>query len=147
MVSCARSNDAVEVKNREVVRSVFSEIWSKGNVNLDSELFSENDVGRFPGETVHGPEGLVTQVLAHRTAFPDWTEHVEDEIVDGDRIAVRFTSRGTNMGDFFGNPPTGNIVEISEVVMFGLMNGKIREQWVYPDILNLQRQLRPKEGR
>ena len=72
---------------------------------------------------------------------------VEDEIVDGDRVAIRFTSRGTNMGDFMGNPPTGNRVEISEVAIFKLLNGKVSEQWVYPDILSLQRQLKVKQQR
>ena len=147
IVSCAPSDDAVEVKNREVVRMVFSEIWSKGNVDLITELFSENFVGHFPAETVHGREGLAAQVLAHRSAFPDWTEEVEDEIVDHDRVAIRFTSRGTNMGDFMGNPPTGNRVEISEVAIFKLLNGKVSEQWVYPDILSLQRQLKVKQQR
>jgi steroid delta-isomerase-like uncharacterized protein len=145
LVSCARSDDRIEARNRGVVRAVFSEIWSKGNVDLIPELFSENYVGHFPAETAHGREDLAAQVIAHRTAFPDWTEEIEDLIADGDRIAVRFTSRGTNLGDFFGNPPTGNTVEISEVVVFKFMNGKISEQWVYPDILGLQRQLMPKE--
>ena len=145
MMSCAPSDDAVEVRNREVVRTVFSEIWSKGNVDLIPELFSENYVGHFPGETVHGREGLAAQVTAHRSSFPDWTEEVEDEIVDGDRVAIRFKSRGTNLGDFLGNPPSGNSVEISEVAIFRFMNGKISEQWVYPDILSLQRQLELKE--
>jgi len=147
LVSCAGSNDRIEARNRDVVRTVFSEIWSKGNVDLIPELFSEDYIGHFPAETVHGREGLAAQVVAHRTAFPDWTEEVEDLIADGDRIAVRFTSRGTNLGDFFGNPPTGNTVEITEAVVFKFMNGKISEQWVYPDILSLQRQLMPKEQR
>lgn len=142
--SCAPSNDVVEERNREVVRTVFSEIWSKGNVDLITELFSENFVGHFPGEIIYGHEGLAAEVIAHRRAFPDWTEKVEDEIVDGDKVAIRFTSRGTNMGEFLGNQPTGKSVEISEVAIFKLMDGRISEQWVYPDILGLQRQLTEK---
>jgi len=141
MVSCAAPDEAVETRNLEVVRRVFSEIWSKGNVDLIPEIFSELFVGHFPAETVNGREGLAAQVSAHRSSFPDWTEKVEDEIVDGDRVVIRFTSRGTNMGKFLGNPPTGNRVEISEVAIFRFVNSKIAEQWVYPDILSLQRQL------
>ncbi len=141
VASCAPSGDAVEARNREVVRAVFSEIWSKGDVDLIKQLFAENFVGHFPGETINGQEGLAAAVVAHRKAFPDWTEKIEDEILDGDRVAIRFTSRGTNRGEFLGNPPTGNAVEISEVAVFKLMDGRIEEQWVYPDILDLQRQL------
>lgn len=140
-VSCAPSDDPVEVTNRRVVRAVFSEIWSKGDVDLIEDLFSEGFVGHFPAETVHGREGLAAQVIGHRTAFPDWTEKVDDEIVDGDRVAIRFTSRGTHMGEFMGVPPTRNEVEISEVAVFRLVDGRIAEQWVYPDIISLRRQL------
>ncbi|MEJ2343171.1 MAG: ester cyclase [Gemmatimonadales bacterium] len=141
MVGCSSSDDPVEVSNIEVVHVVFSEIWSKGSVELIDDLFAENFVGHFPEGTVHGREGVRAQVSAHREAFPDWTEEVEDTIADGDRVAVRFTSRGTNLGDFLGNPPTRNRVEISEVAIFRLSDGRIVEQWVYPDILSLQRQL------
>jgi len=145
-ISCAPRDDSVEARNGELVRVVFSEIWSKGNVDLIPNLFSENFVGHFPGgATVHGREGLAAEVMAHRTAFPDWAEQVEDLIMDHDRVAVRFASRGTNTGNFLGNPPTGKRVEISEVAIFRLENGKLAEQWVYPDMLSLQRQLKPEQ--
>ena len=141
-IACAPTDDSVDAGNASVVRTVFSEIWSKGNVELIPSLFSENYVGHFPGgDTVHGREGLAAEVMAHRRAFPDWAEGVEDEIIDHDRIAVRFSSRGTNTGEFLGSPPTGNRVEISEVAIFRFEDGKIAEQWVYPDMLSLQRQL------
>lgn len=141
-ITCALPDHPVDAGNSGVVGAVFSEIWSKGDVELIPDLFSENYVGHFPGDrTVHGREGLAAEVMAHRRAFPDWAEDVEDEIVDHDRIAARFTSRGTNTGDFLGKPATGARVEISEVSIFRLEDGKIAEQWVYPDILSLQRQL------
>jgi len=145
MVGCAPSNDSLELRNGEVVRAVFSTVWSEGHVERIPDLFSEHFVGHFPDGTVNGREGLASEVNAHRTAFPDWTEEVEDVIIDRDRVAVRFRSQGTNTGDFLGNPPTGNHVEISEVVIFRLTDGKIAEQWVYPDMLSLQRQLNAKD--
>lgn len=141
-IGCASPGESVEAENHRVIRAVFSELWSKGKVELIPKLFSENYIGHFPGgHTVRGRDGLAAEVAAHRKAFPDWTEVVEDEIIDDDRIAVRFRSHGTNTGDFLGTPPTGNQVEISEVALFRLKDGKIAEQWVYPDILSLQRQL------
>jgi steroid delta-isomerase-like uncharacterized protein len=140
-IGCAASDDSVKVGNIEVVHVVTSEIWSKGNVDLIGSVYADNFVGHFPAGTVHGPEGLLARVVAHRTAFPDWTEEVEDTIADRDRVVMRFTSRGTNLGEFLGNPPTRNHVEISEVAIFRLSDGKIVEQWVYPDMRSMQRQL------
>jgi len=140
--ACASSNDSARVERSDVVDKVFSEIWSKGNLELIPDLFSEHFVGHFPGgHTVSGRQGLAAEVIAHRKAFPDWTEEVVDEIVDHDLVAVRFTSRGTNTGEFLDNPPTGNRIEISEVVIFRFEDDEIAEQWVYPDILSLESQL------
>jgi steroid delta-isomerase-like uncharacterized protein len=145
IMGCAASDDAVRVNNIEVVHVVTSEIWSKGHVDLIGDVYAANFVGHFPAGTVHGPEGLRARVNAHRAAFPDWTEEVEDTIADRDRVVMRFTSRGTNLGEFLGNPPTHNHVEISEVAIFKLSDGKIIEQWVYPDMRSMQRQLSQNE--
>lgn len=123
------------------IRRVFRDVWSRGDLSAIDELFTPDFVGHFPETTVHGREELRAAVIAHRRSFPDWTEEVEETIVDCDRVVVRFTSSGTNSGEFLGRPPTGNRVEISEVVIFRLRDGKIAEQWVYPDILAMQRQL------
>lgn len=141
IAACASAPATTKSENIEVINIVFSEIWSKGNVDLIDNLIAENFVGHFPKGAVYGREGLRANVIAHRTSFPDWTEEIADTIADRDRVAVRFRSRGTNLGEFLNNPPTGKRVEISEVAIFRLKDGKVVEQWVYPDILSLQRQL------
>jgi len=144
-LGCGSSDAHSKVKNIEVVQIIFSEVWSKGNVDLIDELYAADFVGHFPGETFHGREGIASHVTAHRAAFPDWTEEIEDTIAEHDRVVARFRSRGTNLGEFFDNAPTGNSVEISEVAIFKLKDGKVVEQWVYPDMLSMQRQLRGEE--
>lgn len=139
---CCSPSERSESRNIGVIRKVFAEVWSEGNVDLIDELYARNYVGHFPAETFHGREGIRSHVTAHRTAFPDWTEEIVDIIADRDRVAVRFLSRGTNLGKFLDSPPTGHHVQISEAAIFKLEDGKIVEQWVYPDILSLQAQLR-----
>jgi len=140
-VGCAPSVDSVRARNIAVVHRVPTEIWSQGNTELIDELFADDFIGHFPEQTVRGREGVRSQVIAHRKSFPDWKEELRDTIADRDRVVVRFTSSGTNLGRFLGQPATGNRVEISEVAIFRLRDGKIVEQWVYPDILSMQRQL------
>ena len=145
LAGCATSSAVIEARNIDAIRAVFSEVWSKGNLDLIDELYALDFVGHFPAGTFHGRDGLRSRVIAHRAAFPDWTEQIEDTIAEQDRVVARFTSRGTNLGEFLDNPPTGNRVEISEVAIFKLKDGKIVEQWVYPDMLSMQRQLARKE--
>ncbi len=145
LMGCESSDDQIKARNIEVVHIAHSEIWNKGNVDLISDVYADDFVGHFPTETVYGREGVLARLTAHRTAFPDWTEEVEDMIAERDRVALRFTDRGTNLGEFLGNPATGNRVETSHVSIFRLSDGKIVEQWLYPDIIGMQRQLAQKE--
>jgi steroid delta-isomerase-like uncharacterized protein len=138
---CSDSSSANRSRNIKIVELEHSEIWSKGNLQLIDGVYAENFIGHFPAGTVRGRAGIRAEVKAHRTAFPDWTETVDDVIADGDRVVTRFTSRGTNFGEFLGKPATGKRIEISEACIHRFADGKIVELWVYPDFPSLQRQL------
>lgn len=139
---CAAPGDRIRRENIALIYKQHSELWSKGDLTVIDSSYSPDFVGHFPAETVHGPSGIRSSVESHRRSFPDWTETVEDTIADGDRVVTRFRSRGTNLGEFFGKPATGRRVEITEVCIFRVVDGKIVEQWVYPDLASMQRQLR-----
>jgi steroid delta-isomerase-like uncharacterized protein len=130
-----------DARAREVVGRQHREIWSAGDFSGLEELYAPDYVGHFPGTRVEGREALRAFVTAHRDAFPDWTETVEDLIVEGNRVATRFTSTGTQRGAFLGVPATGRRVEIGEASVFHLEGGRIVEQWAYPDVSALQQQL------
>jgi steroid delta-isomerase-like uncharacterized protein len=130
-----------EARNIEVVHAVAVEVFSQGRLERIDDLYAADFIGHFPDGIVRGREALKEHVAGHRRTFPDWTEEIDDTIARGNRVAIRFTSRGTNKGEFLGKPATGNRVEISEAVILRMSNGKIAEQWVYPDILSMQQQL------
>src|SRR5690349_2228827 len=54
------------------------------------------------------PTGREGAIFAHKmleSAFPDVHFTIEDLLVEGDRVVVMSTGRGTHKGDFFGLPP------------------------------------------
>jgi len=135
---------SADTLREQAVRTVTAqniEIWSRGNVEFIPRIYSDDFVGHFPGGVIHGHEGISEVVLSHRQAFPDWSEKIDDVIYEGDRIAIRFTSTGTNLGPYMGNPPTNRSVRISELAIYRMVGGRIAEQWVNPDTLSMQRQL------
>ncbi len=77
----------------------------------------------------------------HRTSFPDWHEKVVRLIAEGDFVVSYFSSSGTNTGEFGGNAPTGKQARIHEVAICRIEDGKIAEQWGFPDIQGLSHQL------
>ena len=124
-----------------------TEVWSKGNYDSLSSIYTEDYVGHFPGgQTVNGRDGLRKTVQSHRVSFPSWDEQVLEIIVDGNDAATRFRSRGTNEGEFLGIPATGNKIDILEASIYHMVDGKIAEQWAFPDVASLQQQLVPQQS-
>jgi steroid delta-isomerase-like uncharacterized protein len=128
--------------NKAIVRLTAEEVWSKGNLAIVDEIYAPDFVCHFiVGPEWKGPDGVKNNVQQHRTSFPDWNEQIEDIIAEGEKVVIRFTSRGTHEGEFEGIPPTGNQVTIAEVAIYRIADGKIAEQWGFPDIMGLLRQV------
>lgn len=145
--ACSESTGVDADRIERSLQLQHSEIWSKGNFELISSIYTEDYIGHFPGgQTVNGRDGIRITVEAHRTSFPNWDEQVLEIIVNGDRAATRYRSRGTHDGEFLGIPPTGNEVDILEASIYRMVGGQIAEQWAFPDIASLQEQISPRQS-
>jgi steroid delta-isomerase-like uncharacterized protein len=75
------------------------------------------------------------------TAFPDLTATIDDLIQAGDRVAGRFTYRGTHRGPFYGIPPTGRLIEMRSIDIWRVQDGEFVEHWDELNLLELFQQL------
>jgi len=144
ITSCNTSTrESVLERNKHLVRKMNVEVWNKGNLEIMDELYSPDFVWHFlpTGSETIGLDSLREHVRDHREAFPDWTEEIKHIVAEGDFVVIHFVSRGTNEGSFLGNPPTGKQIQINEMSIFRIADGKIAEQWLLPDIFSMQRQL------
>jgi predicted ester cyclase len=71
-------------------------------------------------------------VATLRTAFPDLHFTREDELAEGNKVAIRWVMRGTQ---------GTRKMDVSGMDMFLIENGKIREIWVGMDSLAQAQQL------
>ena len=62
-------------------------------------------------------------------AFPDTGVTLDDVLVDGDRVAGRFTYRATFRGSFLGIPPTGRPVVMHSIDIWRVEDGMAVEHW------------------
>ena len=92
-------------------------------------------------EPIRGFEAMKQMLSGFRAAFPDLTITVEEVVGEGDKVAVRWTFRGTHTADLFGMPPTGAHGEMPGVSWFTFAGGKVVEDRVFEDTLGLMRQL------
>ena len=139
------SGAATLAANRAIGRRVLLELWGEGKLELADQLYAPNYIdhagsGPEPSRVI-GPDGLKQAVTLFRTAFPDLTYTVEDEMAEGDLVLTRFAARGTNTGPFLGHPPTGRVVTYPGFDMNRIERGKIVESWVSYDALGLLQQL------
>ena len=125
--------------NKTALRQVIEEAFNKGNYAVLRDIFNPNFVEHQFGlhPTIEGMQGDI-QFL--RTAFPDFTLTIEEMIADGDRVWLRMTARGTNLGGFMG-PPNGKSFRITVVDICRFEDGKIVEHWGVPDRFALLAQL------
>ena len=131
---------------KAVVRRFGEEIWHKGRLDAIEEFIAPNYVRhtshyREGGHDVHGPEGARQSIAAFRAAFPDVHFTEDDILVDGDKVVVRWTFRGTHRGAFLGVAPTGKQVTFTGINIYRIANGKIVERWANEDAISLYQQL------
>ncbi len=133
----------LQERNKELVHRMNEEVWNKGNLEILDELFSPDFVQHFlpVGSETKGLDQLRVSIGSHRKAFPDWAEQIKRIVTEGDLVAIHFTSTGTNDGSFLGNPPTGKQIYINEMSIYRIVDGRIVEQWLIPDLLSLSQQL------
>lgn len=139
-VSMERTTTLELQTNKESMKRIFEEAWSKGNVQVLDELvaptFKQHQYDR--PSTREGFKAIIQEV---RTAFPDLKVTVEDSVAEDDKVWVRVTCRGTHLGQFKGLPPTGKSFEITEIHIVRIENGKGVEHWGVADTLGLMQQI------
>lgn len=82
-------------------------------------------------------------VLAERfRAFPDSKTETLDLLVDGDRVAYRWVSQGTQTGEYRGISPSGRSIEASGLTITRIDEGKIIEEWALWNKSNVLEHLR-----
>lgn len=144
--SCQSTDtDSVLEKNKAVVLE-YHKVWSNGKISLLDTIISPDFVCHFIGGLEwEGIEGAKNSITNHKKSFPDWTEEIVDIIAEGDKVVTRYKSTGTHQGIFNGVDSTGNKVIIYETSIYRLANGKIIEQWGFPDEVSLRNQLQTKK--
>ena len=128
-------------ENLAIVRRIYEQVFDKHNLGVIDELYTSDFVYHSPGNPDFDREGLKQGLGAYVAAFPDVRMAIEDMFAAGDRVAIRFTARGTHQGEYMGVPPTGKQVTVTSILIHRLAGGKMAEDWEWEDQLGVLRQL------
>lgn len=135
--------------NKELVRRHFEEIWNRKNLAVADELMAEEYVehavapfGQGEPGRVHGPAAMRQTAEWLLAQFPDLHMTIEAIVAEGDTVAVRILSEGTNLGPLNDVvPPTGKRFAARQSHWFRVEDGKLAEHWAIREDLPAMLQL------
>jgi steroid delta-isomerase-like uncharacterized protein len=128
--------------NKATVHRMHEQVYKARRPDLIGEFFTEDFVGHNIGApTINGLEELRAGIAAVLDAYPDFKLSLDDVIAEGDKVAARWTSRGTQQGELAGIPATGKLITQEGMVFYRMVNAQIAEAWLHPDNLGLMQQL------
>ncbi len=128
-------------ENKALVRRFVEEFWNQKNLSAADELMAADVVIHMPTGEVVDLDGLKEFAEMWRGSFPDCHSTFEELIAEGDRVAERWTGRGTHQGELLGIPPTGKRVEVPGSVFYRIVNGKIVVFRGQLDMMSLMQQI------
>ena len=129
--------------NKRLARRAAEEAFAGGGLELVDEIFASDWVGHdiaMP-EPSRGREGVKQLIKGYRSAFPDLSITVDEQIAEGDRVCTRWTGRGTHGGEFFGAPATNRQATVTGITIDQIRDGRIVESRKNWDALGLMQQL------
>jgi len=128
--------------SKTIVRRLLEEPWT-GNWNVIDEAVAPGYVGYDPAvpEPIRGPAGVRANIQQYIDGFSDARITVDDQIAEGDKVATRWTGRGTQTGEISGIAPTGKQVTVTGLTISRLEGGMVVEEWTTWDTLGMLVQL------
>jgi steroid delta-isomerase-like uncharacterized protein len=127
----------------DVVRSFFEAVFNSGNLDEIERFIAADHRNHDPTAppVPAGPQGVRQLAQHYREAFPDLRIEIEEIFASGDRVAHRWTMKGTHEGEVMGIAATGRSVEVVGVEINRIERGKIAESWAVSDSGGLREQL------
>lgn len=130
--------------NKAVVRrynEITQQFFQGGDVNALDEVCAPDLVHHGPAMMPRDLAGLKQMAPMFRAAFPDIEIVPEYLLAEGDRVVDLVTVRGTHQGEFMGVPPSGKPIEMQEIHIARIVDGRIVERWTQFDIFGLLQQI------
>lgn len=76
-----------------------------------------------------------------RAAFSDFEMVLEQPVVDGNFVSIRFVSHVVNTGKFMGAPANKKHLDVNGMFTRNVKNGKVMQEWQTTDLLGTMKQI------
>jgi predicted ester cyclase len=137
MSSNVSTQSAAQETAAPMVRFV-EEVWNRGNYAVMPQIVAPNALWHYGSVAFKADEAVVRR---WRAGFPDFHFTIEDTIVQGERVAMRLSFTGTQLGPFWNQAPSGKTINVTQQTFCRVRDGRLQECWEDWDELGMRRQL------
>ena len=127
---------------KTTIRHHFSDIVNQGRIEKVDDLWANDCIIKgLQGTTFKGTKGLRKRISDFRKAIPDVKVRVDDVLVDRNKAVAVWEMSGTFDQDYKEIKATGKKFKVRGVDIFNMNKGKIQEDTLYFDFLDMLVQL------
>jgi steroid delta-isomerase-like uncharacterized protein len=130
----------VSEANRQLTQRWYDEVWNQQNSATIDEMFAADGQSYGfpePGSVLVGPNNFKAIHSTFCGAFPDLHIALDDIICEGNRVAVRWTSTMTHLGDHLGFPASKKKATLPGSSFLVFENGLIVAGWNFMEMHSL----------
>lgn len=129
---------------RERAREWIDVLWVRGDADAVARLHTPGFVDRSSSGRTADNAGFAAAIRELFRSFPDVRTNIEDLVVDApaQKVAVRWSARGTHRGPYLGSAATGKSVDFRGIEVLRFEGALVAERWGEWDGLDLVEQLR-----
>jgi len=133
---------ALETQNKAIVQKLMDGLNNRDTMMYE-EVYAPNCALYFPSASAKATTRAADLQSTKRNwkALPDVHWKIEEMVAEGNMVATRFSSSGTQKEEWNGMPASGKKFEIGGIFIVRIANGKVIEQREDADLLGLFQQL------
>lgn len=131
-------------ESRALVHRHIDEGFNRGDWTVCQSTLADDYTAYYgaEGKANVGRDAYVRACTFLRRSFPDVNITIEDLVVEGDKIVMRYTERGTLTGEpFLGIAADGQAYAKPGTTVYRIVDGRLAESWGVEDTLGWFRQL------
>lgn len=134
------------VNIRDVLHKAFEALNRKDDKIHYFDMYDDSLITHgIPGAFSNNKEGMEKFYSEIWRAFPDAIFSVDDDLIEGNKAAVRFTMTGIQKEKFLGIPSSAKSIKVQGMSLFAFNGSKCVERWELIDMLSMIEQLSPRQ--
>ena len=127
---------SVTANNKKLIETLCKIVFQEHDFSKLDEIMRDDYI-QHNEDVPQGKDGFIQFFKQMFKVMPDFRYTPKKIVAEGDIVMMYSTTTATHLGEWLGNPATGNKLNFNVVDIFRIEDGKIAEHWDVADTLKL----------